>query len=157
MACLTWQWGNRRAYCKSTGLEISLRWADHAGCMEPADSIRRLGFARWYERRLIEGHAWFISGFICITAIAACMEELSFRGSIARLLLYVIVVLAAGAIGIYGLVRYQKILAETERLGEHATCGACGAYARFKLISASQVRCRKCDNEWRLIDADQET
>ena len=123
--------------------------------MEPADSIRRLGFARWYERRLIEGHAWFISGFICIAAIAACIEELSFRGSIARLLLYVIVVAAAAAIGIYGLARYQKILVEAEQLGEHATCGACGAYARFRLISPSQVRCRKCDNEWCLIQPGQ--
>jgi hypothetical protein len=122
--------------------------------MEPADSIRRLGFARWYERRLIEGHAWFASVFFCMIAIAACMEELSFRGSIARLLVYVTVVLAAAAIGIYGMIRYQKILAEAERLGEHATCRACGAYARFKLISPSQVRCRKCDNEWRLIDTD---
>ena len=120
--------------------------------MEPADSIRRLGFARWYERRLIEGHAWFVSGFICMIAIAACMEELSFRGSIARLLLYVIVVAAATAIGIYGLVRYQKILVEAEHLGEHATCGSCGAYARVRLISPSQVRCRMCNNEWRLID-----
>ncbi len=121
--------------------------------MEPADSIRRLGFARWYERRLIEGHAWFISGFACITAIAACFEELSFRGSFVRLIAYVFVVMAAGAIGIYGLVRYQKILTEAEQLGGQATCGACGAYARFKLISASQVRCSKCNYEWRLIDA----
>jgi hypothetical protein len=120
--------------------------------MEPADSIGRLGFARWYERRLIEGHAWFISGFACMIAIAACMEELSFHGSIARLLFYVAVVLAAGAIGIYGLVRYQQILSEAESIGEHATCGGCGAYARFKLISPSQVRCRKCGNEWCLIE-----
>ena len=119
--------------------------------MEPADSIRRLGFARWYERRLIEGHAWFISGFVCLVAIAASMEELSFRGSFFRLLLYVIVIAASGAIAIYGLKRYQQILSEAELLGEHATCGACGAYARFKLISPSQVRCRKCDNEWCLI------
>ena len=119
--------------------------------MEPADSIRRLGFARWYERRLIEGHAWFISGFICMIAIAACFEELSFRGSFLRLLLYVTVVTAAAAIGIYGLRRYQVILVEAETLGEHATCRACGAYARFRLISSSQVRCRKCDNEWCLI------
>ena len=122
--------------------------------MEPADSIRRLGFARWYERRLIEGHAWFVSGFACMIAIAACMEELSFRGSIARLLFYTLVVAAAVAIGIYGLVRYQQILTEAETLGEHATCGACGAYARFRLISQSQVRCRKCSNEWRLIGGD---
>ena len=120
--------------------------------MEPADSINRLGFARWYERRLIEGHAWFISAFVCLVAIAACMEELSFRGSFARLLVYVTVVLAAGAIGIYGFLRYQKILVEAESIGEHATCGACGAYARFRLITASQVRCRKCDHEWCLIE-----
>ena len=119
--------------------------------MEPADSIRRLGFARWYERRLIEGHAWFVSGFVCMVAIAACFEELSFRGSFARLLLYVTVVAAAAAIGIYGLRRYQTILIEAETLGEHATCRACGAYARFRLISPSQVRCRKCNNEWCLI------
>lgn len=116
--------------------------------MEPADSIRRLGFARWYERRLIKAHAWFVSGFLCMIAIAACMEELSFRGSFARLLAYVTVVLAALVIGIYGLYQYQKILTEAERLGEHATCGA---YARFSVISRSHVRRRKCDKEWRLI------
>jgi hypothetical protein len=119
--------------------------------MEPADSIGRLGFTRWYERRLIEGHAWFISGFICMVTIAACVEELSFRGSIGRLFLYALVVLGAAAIGIYGMVRYHQILAEAERIGEQATCSSCGAYGRFKLISASQVRCRKCSHEWRLI------
>lgn len=119
--------------------------------MEPADSIRRLGFTRWYERRLIEGHAWFISGFMCLVAIAASMEELGERGSVAKLLFNVAIIGASVAIGIYGLVRYQKILTEAESLGEHATCSACGAYARFTLISSSQVRCRKCAHEWRLI------
>lgn len=120
--------------------------------MEPADSIGRLGFARWYERRLIEGHAWFVSCVFCMIAIAACMEELNLRGSAPRLLVYVALVVASGAIGIYAMLRYGQILSEAERLGEQATCRACGAYARFKLISASQVRCRKCANEWRLID-----
>ena len=121
--------------------------------MEPADSIRRLGFARWYERRLIEGHFWLISGVFCMIAIAACVEEVSFRGSTARLLSYTTLILAAAAIGIYALRRYLKILEEAEQLGEHATCSACGAYARFRLISPVDVRCRKCDNEWRLIDS----
>ena len=121
--------------------------------MEPADSIRRLGFARWYERRLIEGHAWFVSGFVCMIAIAACFEELSFRGSVGRLMLYLVVVVAAAIIGMYGLVRYQRILVEAETLGEHANCGSCGAYARFKMISSAEVRCNRCGNEWRLIEA----
>jgi hypothetical protein len=119
--------------------------------VEPADSIRRLGFARWYERRLIEAHAWFVSAFFCMVAIAACMEELSFRGSVARLMLYTLIVLGSAAIGTYGLVRYHKILVEAETLGEHATCSACGAYARFKVLTGSLVRCRKCNHEWRLI------
>jgi hypothetical protein len=118
--------------------------------MEPADSISRLGFARWYERRLIEAHAWFITAFVCVVAIAACAEELAFRGSAARLLFYVTVILGAAATGIYGMMRYHKILVEAESIGEHATCGACGAYARFKL-TGSQARCRKCSHEWRLI------
>ena len=119
--------------------------------MEPVDSIRRLGFSRWYERRLIEAHAWFVSAFFCMVAIAACMEELSFRGSLGRLLLYTLIVLGSVVIGAYGLVRYHKILFEAETFGEHATCEACGAYARFKVLTGSQVRCRKCNHEWRLI------
>jgi hypothetical protein len=119
--------------------------------MEPAESIGRLGFSRWYERRPIAGHAWFVSAFICVITIAACAEELSFRGSIGRLFLYVIVILGAAATAIYGMVRYHQILTEAERIGEHATCGGCGAYARFRMISASETRCRKCSHEWRLI------
>lgn len=120
--------------------------------MEPADSIGRLGFSRWYERRLIEGHAWFVSGFICMILVATCMEELTFKGSVARLFAYLALVLAASAVGVYGIVRYQKILAEAERIGARAICPGCGVYARFKMFSASSVRCRKCSREWRLID-----
>ena len=120
--------------------------------VEPADSIRRLGFSRWYERRLIEAHAWFVSGFICMILVATCVEELTFRGSAARLLAYVCLVAVALVICVYGLFRYQRILWEAESVGERATCSACGACARFKLISASTARCRKCSHEWRLLD-----
>lgn len=119
--------------------------------MEPSDSIGRLGFSRWYERRLIEGHAWFISGFICMITVAACMEELTFKGSLPRLLGYIALVLVATLLGIYGIVRYQRILVEAERIGERATCDGCGAYGRFRLVTESSVRCRKCSHEWRLI------
>jgi len=111
-----------------------------------------LGFARWYERRLIEAHAWFISAFVCVVAIAACAEELAFRGTVARLLFYVTVVLAAGLVGIYGMVRYHKTLVQAESVGERATCPGCGTYARFRLHADCMARCRKCEREWRLIE-----
>jgi hypothetical protein len=120
--------------------------------MEPADSIRRIGFSRWYERRLIEGHAWFVSGVLCLVAIAACVEEVGQRGSAFGAAAYALLGVAAMAIGIYAVTRYGQILAEAEALGERATCRGCGAYARFRLVSPSQARCRRCESEWRLID-----
>jgi hypothetical protein len=119
--------------------------------MEPADSIRRLGFARWYERRLIEAHTWLISGIACLIAIGASVEELGFRVSAAHMLWNALIMVVSAVIGTYGVVRYQKILVEAEQLGEQATCAGCGTYARFKLISTTEVRCRKCAHEWRLI------
>jgi hypothetical protein len=121
------------------------------GGMEPADSIRRLGFNRWYERQLIEGHAWFVSGFACMILIAACMEELTFRGSALRFISYAALVLAAGLVGIYGMVRYHKLLVQAESVGERATCPGCGTYARFQVHADCMARCRKCEREWRLI------
>ncbi len=119
--------------------------------MEPADSIRKLGFARWYERRLLEGHAWLVTAVLCAVTVAACIEEILIRGSAARFLAYSLVVAAAAAGAIHGLIRYQRIVVEAETLGEHATCSRCGIYARFKLVSSSGVQCLKCGHEWRLI------
>lgn len=120
--------------------------------MEPADSIGRIGFRKWYERQLVEGHAWFITCFLCMIAIAAVLEELSFRGPLAHVLAYGAFVFAAGAVGIYAFVRYQRMMGEAERLGDLATCATCGTYGRFAMVSAHAVRCRKCAHEWRLID-----
>jgi len=122
--------------------------------MEPADSIRRLGFARWYERRLIVGHAWFVGGFLCAIVTATSVGELINHGSAARLLFYAVIAAGAAAVCAFGLNRYLTILVETLRLGERATCASCGSYARFSLISQSEVRCRRCEHTWRLIRPD---
>jgi hypothetical protein len=121
--------------------------------MEPGDSIQRLGFVRWHERRLLEGHAWLTSAFLCLIAVLACMEEFSFRDSPARLVAFGAAMVAALLVGTHALDRYQRILREALRLGELATCRSCGTYARFTMISPSSVRCKKCSHQWRLLDA----
>jgi len=122
--------------------------------MDPAAGIGKLGFKRWYERQLIESHAWLISCVLCLLAAAACLEELSFRGPLPQALALGTAVFAAGAVAIYGWNRYRLIMAEVERLGEHSTCGSCRAYAAFRLVAtegaAMRVRCRKCAHEWRI-------
>ena len=120
---------------------------------EPARSIGRLGFRRWYERRLIEGHAWLISCFLCALGIAASLEGISFRRAESIPLL--VFVFLGGIVCWYALQRYRAIMDEAERLGERSICGGCRAYAAFKLIGDDpkiSVRCRKCGNEWRLDD-----
>jgi len=123
--------------------------------VEPARSIGKLGFRRWYERRLIEGHAWLVSCFLCGLAIAASLEGLSFRESPGAALLSLGFVFIAGLVCWHALKRYREIMDEAERLGEQSTCGSCRAYAAFNVIGEypkMNVRCRKCGNEW-LLDA----
>jgi hypothetical protein len=120
--------------------------------MEPAEGIGRLGFRKWHERRLLEAHVWLVTSLLCLVTVFAVVEALSFHGPLPRLIAYTTVVFAAGLVGVEALRRYLRLLGEAQRLGEHATCAACGSFGRFTMISAHRVRCRGCANEWRLID-----
>lgn len=120
--------------------------------MEPAESISRLGFRKWQERRLLEAHAWLVTCLLCLVMVFAVLEAFSFHGPLPRLVAYTAVVFAGGLVGVVALLRYVRLLLEAQRLGEHATCAACGSFGRFTMISPYRVRCRGCANEWRLID-----
>lgn len=120
--------------------------------MEPADSIGRLGFHRWTERRLIEAHAWLVTCLLCLVAVLALVEAMAFEGPLGQVLAYGALAFAAGLVGWYALARYLGMLTEVLRLGERARCPGCGAHGRFAFVSAHAVRCRKCAREWRLID-----
>ena len=121
--------------------------------MEPASSIERLGFKRWYERQLIESHAWLVSCILCALAIAATLEVTGFRlTSFAGFLAFGFVY-AAGLLCWHSLKRYRAIMEQAERLSEQSTCKACRTYAAFSIIAARprmSVRCRKCAHEWTL-------
>lgn len=118
--------------------------------MEPASSIEKLGFKRWYERQLIEGHAWLVSCFLCALAIAAILEVTGFRLTSVTGLIALAFVYAAGLLCWHSLKRYRAIMAEAERLSEQSTCKTCRTYAAFSIIAQHpmSVRCRKCAHEW---------
>ena len=118
--------------------------------MEPAASIERLGFKRWYERQLIESHAWLVSCILCGLAIAATLEVTGFRltsfvGFLALGFVYV-----AGLLCWHSLKRYRAIMGQAERLSEQSTCKTCRSYAAFSIIARHplSVRCQKCAHEW---------
>ncbi len=118
---------------------------------EPARSIERLGFKRWYERQLTEGHAWLVSVILCGLAIAALLELTGFRLSSAAGLLTLGVVYVIGLVGWHSFERYRTIMQQAQRLAQQSTCKGCSAYAAFSIIAEHpriSVRCLKCAHEW---------
>src|SRR5687768_487819 len=101
--------------------------------MEPARSIGKLGFRRWYERQLIESHAWLVSSFLCALGVAASLEVMTFR-ELPKAAITLAFVFVAALICWYGLKRYLAIMEQAERIGEFSTCGSCSTYARFQVI-----------------------
>lgn len=130
--------------------------------MHTAEKIRRLGFRRWYERALLESHAYLVSCFLGMTLAIAGIEVVGGRQGIGQILLGV----AVGGFGVgvclFSWQRYHRLLMLAEHLGAGATCGRCGQYASFRLVAGSDdapapaeagpmwlhVKCRECGNEW---------
>jgi hypothetical protein len=121
--------------------------------VEPARSITRLGFSKWYERRLIEAHAWLVTALLCAIYVEASLEGMAFSGNVAAWLGTAGGIFVGALIVWHGLRRYAAILREAERLVSQATCTTCRAYARFEVLNELPkipVRCRKCSHEWTL-------
>jgi hypothetical protein len=117
-------------------------------------AIGKLGFRRWYERQLIEAHAWLVTCLVCAFAVALCLEAYIGRGPMLRQLSLGLIMFAAGGIAVYGWQRYRGIMVFATRLAELAVCRDCASYGLFSLVAADAdsitVRCRKCAHEWRL-------
>jgi hypothetical protein len=130
------------------------------------DAIRSRGFKKWYERQLIESHLYLVTCFLCMILVAACVEELSFRAPGIKPFLLLAWIAAGGAVGLWSWRRYKSQMFVAEHYGNHSTCTACNAYARFDIVDWGdaapaaetgdapgegawlKVRCRKCGHLW---------
>lgn len=135
--------------------------------MKLGDDIRRLGFRRWYERQLIESHAYLVTAFLALILLLAGIEGMAFaRGSP---LFYAVVVVAAAAAGVLTYVgwrRFNVLLARAELFAAGAACPRCKAWGEFEVLAEERaedddppesgrphwlrVRCRRCGNDWRI-------
>jgi ribosomal protein L40E len=135
--------------------------------MELAEGIRKIGFARWYERQLIEGHLYLISSFLCLVVVLACLEGFSLRMPAWEAALRLAAMVAGVGASIWTLRRYLAMLDFAVRAAEHSVCRKCSAYGLLEVmnagllarregagdragapVSALAVRCRKCGHEW---------
>jgi len=135
--------------------------------MELAEGIRKIGFRRWYERQLIESHAYLITGLLSALLVLGSFESLSLRAPGWEPVVLLVLVLGAGALASWAVYRYIAILAYAEHVGGRSTCGNCSAYGIIEVTGARArardaekdehagpapaalgVRCRKCGHEW---------
>lgn len=134
--------------------------------MQVTEYIHRHGFRRWYERQLIESHAYLALGFLALILLLSGMEVLSDTEGGVR---YVLILAAAAAGGLLLIVawrRFNVLLARAEHFAEAATCPQCKAWGKFKVLGEDRsavddppesgrprwlkVRCTQCDARWRL-------
>lgn len=137
--------------------------------MTPAQGIEKLGFRRWYERQLIEGHVYFVTCFLSMIAIAVSLEQIDLQASAAEIMFLLSVLVAGGAVCVGSLRRYNFILVRAECFGSQSSCAECGVYGVLKVVRAGEseerrghglpiradnpwmrVRCKKCGHEWRI-------
>lgn len=120
--------------------------------MEPSDSIIRLGLSRWYERQLIESHAWLVTCILCAVVIAACLEGLNLRRLGLETVLRLVFMYAAGPLGWHAWKRYRGLMAEATRVSSKSTCASCGTYGRLQVVGSAgklmSVTCRECGHAW---------
>jgi hypothetical protein len=136
--------------------------------MTPAERIAKLGFRRWYERELIEGHLYLITCILSLMLIAACLEQLDWRAPPAEFIFTLTALILGGALCIGALRRYNFLLARAEHFGEQSSCAKCKTYGVLKVMGAGvtqaeeslvgapdntwvRVQCKRCGHEW-LID-----
>jgi hypothetical protein len=137
--------------------------------LDIVEGVRKLGFRKWYERQLIEAHAWLVTGFLLLILALALYEVRSDLAGAQPRFLLMAGVLAAFIGCILSWLRYHRVLEATELAAELATCPHCGTYGRLRLVSSTpqsaaavednplledlphlRVRCRQCSGEWRL-------
>lgn len=127
--------------------------------MSIAEAIRKHGFRRWYERQLVESHAYLVACFLCLIAFASSLELLEYRKSALHLLALIAIATGTGGFCLYAWRRFSTVLFRAEHLAERATCAQCAAYGRFEVLGSGvdsegyagtylNVQCRKCGRQW---------
>lgn len=101
--------------------------------MASLDRIGRHGFKRWHERQLIESHAWLVTCFLAIIAVASGIEIFGnpVAGSRAT---GALLMLGGIAVALFAWRRYSSMLGIALRLSERAVCPLCRRYSRFRIL-----------------------
>ena len=131
------------------------------------EEIGRRGFRRWYERQLIESHAYLVTAFLALILLLAGFEAMGeLRGSPVYYAAIVGIAAGAGVLMWVAWQRFSVLLARAELFAESAACPRCRAWGKFEVLAAEavadddppeagrphwlRVRCKRCAEQWRV-------
>jgi len=126
-----------------------------------------MGFRRWYERQLVESHAYLVIAFLALILLLAGIEGLDVaRRSPDEHFLLLVLAAAAGVATFVGWNRFRALLDRAESFASGATCSQCQAWGRFEVLAEERsgpddppeagrpswlrVQCRQCGNGWKI-------
>lgn len=131
--------------------------------MELSEGIRKIGFRRWHERQLLQGHLYLASALLCLVLVLAALEGFASRELSTDFFVGLALVLGGGAVGVWALLRYIQMLVMAQHAADRSVCARCKAYGLLEatgsgarrsggatdvVIAPTRVRCRRCGNEW---------
>jgi len=124
--------------------------------MDAMQSMRKLGFRKWYERALLQSHIHLVLLLLSAVALLAGAEVYSRDLPAASQLSLLACVIASALIGAWALRRYFQLLKHAEFVADQAVCSQCEAYGRWDITTEDvprqtmQVCCRRCGNRWKI-------
>lgn len=134
--------------------------------MQPIEYIQRFGFRSWYERQLIESHAYLAVGFIALILMLSVAEVLGDMKSMGSYLGVLVMAASGGVLMLVSWKRFNVLLARAERFAEAAECPGCREWGKFRVLAQEtasdedppeagrprwlRVCCAKCKGEWRI-------
>ncbi len=130
----------------------------HDASVSLAEGIRKHGFRKWYERRLLACHAHLVLVLLCLLGLLVAMEAASRFHSWADQIVDGVSLLLCVGVGLWALRRYLTLLLQAEITARQAECARCTTYGRLELLQSDasgdhvQVKCRNCGHAWH-IDA----
>jgi len=134
--------------------------------MQVADYIHRHGFRRWYERQLIESHAYLALAFVALILLLSGIEVMGDGAVGPRYLAMLCASALGGTLTFIAWRRFTVLLMRAEEFAEGATCSECAAWGKFRVLGQEsaadddppeagrphwlRVRCTQCGHIWRL-------
>lgn len=128
--------------------------------MKLAVGIRKLGFRKWYERELLQGHAHMVLWLLCVIGLIAAFEGSSRSQPLGDQLLSLLTIVACAGMALWAMRRYLHLLSHAEAVAQQADCPRCGTYGRLELLHSNasgdevHVKCRHCGQEWDIRGGD---